>query len=199
MIKSWFPTLISYSILDDLSQYNSMLKNKAVLLKYQNRSEFKTTWACDTFNTMGIYDYRLDQDLTVCNFVEKIKEKVLEFSKEYGVNKSIDFLECTDFWFNISTHGDHQEFHRHANSHFSIVYYISTPKNSGNLIFQSFETNTDMFTLPTELITDASCKTCEYEPTESALVIFRSNLVHMVRKNHSGQDRISISANFKFN
>lgn len=199
MIKYWFPTLISYEILEELSQYNLALKNKAILLKSQNNSTFNTTWACDTFNTMGIYDYRLDQDLTVLDFVEKIKEKILKFSKEYGVSKSINSLECTDFWFNISKHGDYQEFHRHANSHFSIVYYITAPKNSGNLIFQSFETNTDMFTLPAESTTDASCKTCEYEPIASALVIFRSNLIHMVKKNHSSEDRISISANFKFN
>ncbi len=124
---------------------------------------------------------------------------MLEFSKEFGVSKPLDSLECTDFWFNVSKHGDYQEFHRHANSHFSIVYYITVPENSGDLVFQSFETNTDMFSLPSNEVTDASCKTCVYEPIESALVIFRSNLIHMVKKNLSNRNRISISANFKFN
>lgn len=197
MIKYWFPTLISYEILEDLKKNNGMLERKAISLFDQAKDSFESTWACSTFNTLGLHHYSQDQDLT--NLVNIFRKKVLEFSKEFGVEKSIDSLECTDFWFNVSKHGDYQEFHRHANSHFSIVYYISVPKNSGDLVFQSFETNSDMFTLPNTNVTDASCKTCVYEPAESALVIFRSNLIHMVKKNLSNSNRISISANFKFN
>ena len=40
---------------------------------------------------------------------------------------------------------------------------------------------------------------CWYEPENSMLLIFRSNLIHMVEKNNSNDDRISISMNFKFN
>jgi len=197
MIKYWFPTLISYEVLEDLKKNNSMLEHRAISIFDQAKDSFKSTWACSTFNTLGMYHHSQDQDLV--RLVDIFKEKVLNFSKEFGVEKPIESLECTDFWFNISKHGDYQEFHRHANSHFSIVYYVSVPENSGDLVFQSFETNSDMFTLPNNSTTDASCKTCVYEPAESALVIFRSNLIHMVKKNLSNSNRISISANFKFN
>jgi hypothetical protein len=55
-----------------------------------------------------------------------------------------------------------------------------------------------MFPLPVDQVTDASCKTCVYPPEEAALLLFRSNLLHMVKQNKSNNNRISISANFKF-
>lgn len=199
MIKFWFPTLIDYKILDSFKDANSYLEQKALKIQEHANSTSRVDWSCDTYNSLGFYNYLEDNDKTINLFVLECKKHIIDFAKEFGVNKGVEALECTDFWFNISQYGNYQEFHRHANSHFSIVYYVRAPERSGNIVFQSFETNTDMFTLPIETVTDASCKTCFYEPKESALLIFRSNLVHMVQKNLSNNNRISISANFKFN
>jgi uncharacterized protein (TIGR02466 family) len=196
MIKFWFPTLISYQILDYFKQHNRYLENKALEIQKKFGNNVNTEWACDTYNTLGAYDYTLDSDSVIQEFVQVCKNKVVEFSKEFGVTSQS--IECTDFWFNISSYGNYQEFHRHAGSHFSMVYYVTSPANSGDIIFQSAETNTDMFPLPVDQVTDASCKTCVYQPEESALLLFRSNLLHMVKQNKSNRNRISISANFKF-
>jgi hypothetical protein len=57
-----------------------------------------------------------------------------------------------------------------------------------------------MYTLPVEgnLENFASRKTCTYEPVDDLLLIFRSNVPHMVEKNYSKELRISISANFEY-
>jgi len=196
MIKFWFPTVISYQILDYFKQHNSYLENKALEIQKKFGSNVNTQWACDMYNTLGVYDYTVDSDSIMQEFVQVCKNNVVDFSKEFGVtSKSV---ECTDLWFNVSSYGNYQEFHRHAGSHFSMVYYVTAPNDSGDIIFQSAETNTDMFPLPVDQVTDASCKTCVYPPEEAALLLFRSNLLHMVKQNKSNNNRISISANFKF-
>jgi len=196
MIKFWFPTLISYQILENFKQHNSYLEHKALEIQKNSGRSDNTNWACDTYNTLSTYNYKVDADPIIHEFIQVCKNKLIDFSKEFGVLTTA--IECTDFWFNISSHRDYQEFHRHAGSHFSMVYYVTAPKESGDIIFQSAETNTDMFPLPVEQVTDASCKTCVYQPEVSALLLFRSNLLHMVKQNKSNENRISISANFKF-
>jgi len=196
MIKFWFPTLISYQVLENFKQHNSYLENKALEIQEKSKSNVSTVWACDTYNTLGTYNHVVDTDPIIQDFIQVCKNKLIDFSKEFGVSSTT--IECTDFWFNISSHGNYQEFHRHAGSHFSMVYYITAPMDSGDIIFQSAETNTDMFPLPITEVTDASCKTCVYQPEVSALLLFRSNLLHMVKQNKSNENRISISANFKF-
>ena len=199
-IDYWFPTAIYKEILSDFSQHNGHLKNKALTLKKSQQNHQVTQWRCDTFNTLGTYDPGQDHDSVVKELIKTIKVKVYEFSRQFGVTTPIESLVLKDFWFNVSGTGSYQEYHQHALSHFSVVYYVSAPKTCGNIVFQSAETITDMFTLPIEnnKFTELSFKTCSYEPLESMMLIFKSNLIHMVEKNLSNEDRISIAMNFKF-
>lgn len=199
-IESWFPTLICKDRLDEFSKYNLYFESKAQDLKKNHNHSVTTNWQCDTFNTLGLYDQTRNNDDIGDQLIDVCKIKVLDFSKVYGVRKDISSLECIDFWYNVSEPGNYQEFHQHANSHFSLVYYVKIPKNSGNIHFKSAESMTDMYELPIErnCLTDASYKSCFYEPEESMILIFRSNLLHMVDKNFSNENRISIAMNFKF-
>ena len=200
MIKAWFPTLILEESLEEFSKYNNYFASKAQALKVKYNSTVNTNWACDTFNTLNTYDPKQDNDQIINSFIDTCKQHVLNFSKEYGVKKKIQDLECHDFWFNIAMPGNFQELHQHSNAHFSAVYYVSAEKGAGDITFKSAEHFTDMYNLPVldKDITEASCKACSYAPINSTLLIFRSNLLHEVRKNLSGADRISISMNFKF-
>jgi ectoine hydroxylase-related dioxygenase (phytanoyl-CoA dioxygenase family) len=53
-----------------------------------------------------------------------------------------------------------------------------------------------MFLLPIESENYNTYKTFSLRPIEGHLVIFRSNLKHMVEKNISNESRISIAMNF---
>jgi len=193
-IDSWFPTLI-YNIDLTESVNNEILKDSAYILKNKG-DELKSEWRCDTFNTLD-YDHSIDRvhDQELTNLINTVTAHVAEFTKEFGVEKGS--LICSSYWFNISEPGNYQEYHQHADSHFSAVYYVQAGPTSGNIVFKSFESMFDMCPVPANLKATANFKTCFYTPANSKLIIFRSNLLHMVEKNHSAEDRIGVSMNFR--
>jgi uncharacterized protein (TIGR02466 family) len=193
-IDAWFPTLVYHLDLAE-SIDNTILKDSAYILKNKG-IDLKSEWRCDTFNTID-YDHSIDQahDSELSNLLNIVSTHVAEFAKEFGVENSA--VTCTSYWFNISETGNYQEYHQHTDSHFSVVYYIQASPTSGNIVFKSFESMFDMYPIPANLKVPANFKTCFYTPANSKLIIFRSNLLHMVEKNYSNKDRISISMNFK--
>lgn len=195
MIDPWFPCLIYNTMLEDLSDTNQYLTDFAYSIKSKNPNSF-TDWRCDTYSTMHHYDALSDNDPIINKLISAVQRHVVDFSKAYGMN-TVDAI-CKDFWFNIGGPNSYQEYHQHANSHFSVAYYINVKPESGNIVFKNLEAMTDMNPLPiheTEY-NHASFRTCYYKPVNNKLLIFRSNLSHMVEKNLSKFDRISISMNF---
>jgi uncharacterized protein (TIGR02466 family) len=183
-VESWFPTLI-YS-----GDIESNLEDACYDVRSKNNSIHD--WKCDTYSSLN--QYSLVDDIRFKSLIESCCFNVGEFAKLFGV--TAPNVICKDAWVNIAVPGNNQEYHIHSNSHFSLVYYVKSFENSGNLIFRSHEANTDMFGLPIEQMTDASFKTCSYKATPNKFLIFRSNLQHMVETNKSNEDRISISMNF---
>jgi uncharacterized protein (TIGR02466 family) len=198
-IDHWFPTLVYRTILDEFQEQNEYLERKAYSLKF-SRPVVSTQWNCDTYNTLDLYNPTSDRDSIVNGLIDLCRDRVYDFSKEFGISKNIEQLVCTDFWFNIAQPGNYQECHQHPNSHFSLVYYIKVSDNCGNIVFKSPTAFSDMFPLSinSKNLNKNSYPACWYTPEESVLLIFRSNLVHMVEKNLSSTDRISVSMNFKF-
>lgn len=195
MIDPWFPCLIYNTKLEDLSDTNQYLTDFAYSIKSKNPTSF-TDWRCDTYSTMYHYNALLDNDPTINKLISTVQRHVVDFSKAYGMN-NVNAI-CKDFWFNIGSPNSYQEYHQHANSHFSVAYYINVKPESGNIVFKNLEAMTDMYPLPiyeTEY-NQASFRTCYYKPVNNRLLIFRSNLSHMVEKNLSKFDRISVSMNF---
>ena len=187
MIYVVFPTLLHE---DYLQQNNSLLESESKKIFDQIKPP-SSDWRCSTITSLNHYD--LKNNTIFDPLLTTITDKVKEFSKEFGCNGSAKITDC---WINLAPPGAFQEYHIHANSHFSIVYYIKADKNSGNIVFRSAEADTDMYPLPITELTPASFKTMSLPPDENKLYIFRSNLKHMVEQNNSNQDRISISANF---
>jgi uncharacterized protein (TIGR02466 family) len=196
-ISMWFPTLIYENILDTFRSHTHHLLSKAYSIRAAE-PDVKTEWSCDTYNTMLQYNAIKDDDKIVQLLITECKNLVIDFAKEFGINKTIADLECNDFWFNIAEPGSYQEYHQHPRSDFSLVYYVKTNKDSGNIVFQPSSSISDSFPLITDELTYASFRTCSYNTKESLVLIFRSSLAHMVEKNLSNEDRISIAMNFKF-
>lgn len=195
-VKEWFPTLISHETLENTEILNDHLKQKAYRLQDVQKNVKNTDWKCDTFSTMNVYDPFKDSDDKILNFIDHVKQKVKTFGENFGV-LHFDY-DCVDFWFNISSPGSYQEYHQHPACHFSAVYYVDVPQNSGSISFKSIQSVADMFPLPIVEgeLTESSFQTCTYNVKTSSLVLFRSNLPHMVTKNESKNDRISIAMNF---
>jgi uncharacterized protein (TIGR02466 family) len=86
----------------------------------------------------------------------------------------------------------------HSNNHFSAVYYIKTPENCGNIVFKK-DSLDEMFPLPIDEYNEvASYSTRFITPKSGVLIIFKSNIQHMVEKNKSNNDRVSIAMNFRY-
>ena len=188
----WFPTLIDVSVLDQFKPNNDSYA-QCVYNVREKSPKVNVVWKCDTFSTLKLYNMKSDPLFS--DLISVCASQVKIFAKEYGADPN---PVCTDSWLNLAPPKEYQEYHIHAMSHFSVVYYVKTPTDCGNICFRSPEANTDMFpiSVPGNTHTPANFKTCTYTPQESMLLIFRSNLLHMVEKNKSDEDRISISMNF---
>jgi uncharacterized protein (TIGR02466 family) len=184
-----FPTLI-HRIIETQPDHDLFI-DKATQLKQTLSPD--SNWQCSTFNTLNKYD--MINDPLFKNLIAYITDQVSQFAVEFGC--SPDSAVITDSWINVAEPGDYQEYHIHTGNHFSIVYYITAPKDSGNIVFRCFEADTDMFPLPVKAMNYTSYKTFSFPPEAGQLLIFRSNLRHMVEKNMSSDPRISISMNFK--
>jgi hypothetical protein len=84
-----------------------------------------------------------------------------------------------NFWFNVNGPGHSNEWHNHGQRIRAVaVWYLQTPKNSGN-----FEYKTDT---GTEII----------EPLAGLLITHRGGIDHRVTENLSTELRISVAFNF---
>lgn len=183
MIEALFPTLLCRENLGALID-NNYLYQKSLEMKKDVKE--KHLWD-SVYNTLGTIDITLD--LEVRRLVEVCKYIVMNFSREFGYKNPK--VECIDCWFNVYEHGDYQEDHIHGKSHFSLVYYVKVPENSGSIVFTSCDGVNDTFSLALNIV--------DYTvvPCESEVILFRSNLHHRVHKNRSNEHRVSIAMNFK--
>jgi uncharacterized protein (TIGR02466 family) len=180
--------------LNGFDKTNEYLYNKVLELKDTKSSkDFHLQWPCDTFSTL-MCDYCLKKDSNFFNLKNIIETKVLCFAEEFGLKTHK--VVWDDAWINLGIPGSFQEYHIHPNSHFSMVYYVKVTKNSGNTIFLSNNYFSDMYTPKYDEMTPANFSSYSIVPEESNLVLFRSNTPHMVSKNLSSENRVTLSANF---
>ena len=104
-----------------------------------------------------------------------------------------------NMWANINPPGGYNRPHIHPNSHFSGVYYIKAPQNSGDIVFNDPRSGAHMI-MP-ERIKDSKppshlWREVRINPLEGRLIMFPSWLWHCVEPNGSNDIRISVSFNF---
>ena len=113
-------------------------------------------------------------------------------------------LKLESYWYNINSLSDFNEPHYHLNlktnsSLISGVFYVSTFKNSGNLIFLNDSHTTGL--LYDKKIDNYNLYTSsnwKIEPKNNLCVLFPSNLLHYVEPNLLKEKRISMSFNYGF-
>ena len=104
-----------------------------------------------------------------------------------------------NMWANINPPGGYNRPHIHPNSHFSGVYYIKAPQNSGEIVFNDPRSGAHMI-MPERVknINPPSHLWREVRviPLEGRMLMFPSWLWHCVEPNESNDIRISVSFNF---
>lgn len=148
-------------------------------------------WDSDIYNTLDTFDLNKNKKFKILN--NWIFKNVTEYAQTIGyVNHKI---KCQESWFNYSVKNDFQEKHEHYPFDISAVYYLTSPKNSGDIRFYTHEPRGVKENFIAENI--YTWRSYILEPNPGLLLIFKSNLVHGVAKNKTDKPRISFAYNFK--
>jgi len=184
LIKTWFAQPI-LEISDLISKdENLILLNEIYKIKSITNSGGKG-WNTSVYNTYEQYSLH-DKDIFK-NLINLIETNTKSFALQMGSDATYKVKES---WFNYYKKGDYQEFHYHPGSYFSAIYFFKNPINSGKTVFRSFE-EPNMLPLKNLRKNDLSYSSCEYVPENNTLLIFKSNLLHMVTQSQSDDIRIT--------
>ena len=111
-----------------------------------------------------------------------IKEMVDSFYKTTGLT-----IELCKKWCHVHHKNMSTNMHDHYPDDISSVFYVSTPKGSGNIVFYP-----NWFTHQRYSRGDTS----SFTPEVGKFLIFPGTLDHAVARNHSDEPRISLVFNF---
>jgi uncharacterized protein (TIGR02466 family) len=109
-----------------------------------------------------------------------------------GVNESTE-LYITESWLNKNTSGQHHHRHWHPNSIISAVICLSAVEDSGALTFITSAYETMEFEVAHANVYNSKSWSCNLKPND--IVLFPSSVEHLVEKNNSQAERITLSFN----
>ena len=176
-----FSDSISIDIIKNNELDNWILKN---LEHYKKNNQSVTVSNVGGFQSPEINDPQI---------LKILGNHIVESMKDF-TEKNMTY-RLMNLWINENYKFCYNDYHVHSGSDFSGVYYVKTPKNSGNLVFH--RTSSINYTSLNNFFSNEDTNQLFYvEPKKGMLVIFPSLLAHSVRPNLSDDSRVSISFNF---
>jgi len=129
---------------------------------------------------------------------KKITEEVHNYAKLLQIDLTKHGLKRINSWGNLQRKGNYIAQHRHNNTQFAGVFYLQTPKDSGDIVF--FTRNATWITSHWEpSVTgydDLNSFEKRFEPEECGIFLFPAHLDHYVTPSNSNLERYSISFNY---
>jgi len=189
-IVTYFPQAFFSSTNLLKKDYLSKLQNKAYTIKKIEKSG-GDNWSLRPFNTCGTYDLQKDEDFKI--LLDIITDKTHKFIREHNSDYVYPIKES---WLNVYDKNESQEMHSHGGSTFSAVFFLKSNDDCANLIFEN-PTEPDM--LPIRGVkkeNHLTYKRCWIKPIQNSLVVFRSYMRHMVEKQQTDFNRITVAVNF---
>lgn len=131
------------------------------------------------------------------NWLDEFKplvELVENHADEYWLGYGLDPYyqpQVLNLWSNLHRKGGHTTTHFHSGSPFVASFYLKTPQNCGNIVFEN--------PLEYHMCHEPRKQGLEYthEVEENQLVLFPGWLKHRTEENRSDEDRIVIAFNFE--
>lgn len=191
-ITKWFPQ--SVYVEDFLLREDYVQKIKSHIENDKTMdSGVDIDWYCSTLTSA--HKRTLTEEDIFIELINVVNKHVNIFANALGSNFNYSYQ---DGWYNISRPGDYQEPHTHQEngSLISGVYYVSAPKNSGNIRFYSPSSSCCTGLKNVTPKDELSWGVVDFEPEPNRLILFRSYLQHGVRPNKSNENRISVAFNF---
>ena len=138
-------------------------------------------------------DYREFGQTPLTELVLFIVKESHHIAEDIGIPEGDRWVE--NLWININPKYSYNQVHVHPEARLSGVFYVTDPKNSGDICF----TRSDGYAMGTAapLMTRYSSAEWCYAPKKNRLLIFPAWLQHHVKANLSDEDRISISFNIR--
>ena len=119
----------------------------------------------------------------------KVQESIPE-AKE--LNMTVDSHMC---WPNIRQPNETMEVHAHTDATIAATYFVQAEEDCGDLVL--FDTKEAIDWENGSLSKNPLLKTIKIKPKESSLVFFPSYVMHIVEKNNSQKQRVSITCDLK--
>ena len=153
------------------------------------------------YQSMPALGNSFSKDLNILDKFPKIKKMFLEktkiFEEEVIGGLSPAEIYMTQSWVSDTSKNEHHISHRHDNSLFSAVLYISVPEDGcidfqyRSRLFESFN-----FFTPFQKVTEYNTSTTKLPVKDGDFIMFPSWLSHSVATNVSSKHRTIIGANF---
>ena len=158
------------------------LKNLVIKQEYNNVEDINSSKISKSL-------YILD-DLKVIktkfeNYFNDFQKKYLMYDNEFKMTTS---------WSTKSSHLNYGNFHNHTNNFYSGIYYIDVDEDTGDIEFCDFSEK--MFDLKVKEYNVNNSKSWIFKPRNNMIILFPSQLHHMIHLNRSKKDRYSIAFNF---
>ncbi len=144
------------------------------------------------------YDDRILDDSRLKKLKDEIDNHVAYFFHEIlGYSEACKTVHSSS-WFVKSNSGQRTIDHTHANSLISGVFYIKTPKDSGDLIFidNMPQVLSNVIVPDIKRQTLYNDRSYRITPSENMLLLFPSYLKHQVDYNKSNDTRLSLAFNY---
>ena len=138
------------------------------------------------------------------NLRKENKGRIRSNSGGWQSNDLLNFkkkLSIDNIWVNINGYKDSNKTHSHPQCILSGVYYVKTPKNSGNIFFNNTSDDVIQHSWQKNLFNNYNCYNSPewFLPSlEGYIYLFPSWLKHYVEPNmNEKEERISLSFNIK--
>ena len=150
-------------------------------------------------------EYIRKPNLDILSYPEtKELEKIIDSEMQFfvhellKVDKNKHKLRRVISWANKQDYNNYVHSHFHANSQFSGVYYLSVPKESGNIVFEQPGSGwtTQEWEFNVTEWDNLNTKQKQFESYDGRLLLFPSHLRHFVHKSNSRESRYSIAFNY---
>lgn len=184
MIQDVFTTPIFYFDLND-EVLNQNLKKEAYFNEEINNGRVRS-------NEGGFQSNFMHEGKTIDAFFEKITPYVQQVKDIIHYPRKL----CLEgLWYNINRKGDFNKSHCHGNAILAGVYYMETPENCGDIVFENVDRHVIFFEESDNQDKFYFNGFHRMEAVKGRLYLWYAWLNHYVQPNQSNKDRVSLAFN----
>jgi len=169
--------------------------NELIELCYKLKSSLPTV---ELTNNGGYQSRNIVETIEFQNLIKKLQKPIDNFLKEYQFDVKLK-IDIPNVWLNLNNEGHSNRAHVHPATEFACVFYLKTPKDSGNLVLlkNALFRMDNMADLPAKQTNPFNCESFFIEPQKNTLVMFPGHIEHLVEESKTNEDRISLAFNLQ--